>query len=257
MAYTPTCQGMINAIAAMLNQPANSYIFASAAGTGQGQLALTPQQGAMQVINQALNECARLTIPIWDTATVTVLEGSNILGPYNQVQSTAGRTLSVPISVTTPDGYQPAQAMIGYVLNGQGRCLDPASGSPTAWADQGSAMYLSMPLASAITFSVTGYFLPINFDWNVAPADQDLDMWIDEECRRLVEYWAAAEIVKRRIDVPDLQQRAQLWPQAMYQLRTQIYERLVANDSTAAALFPPLPTLPSPPIVPRPQAANI
>ena len=250
-----TAQNIINNMASDLGQSANSYIFAIAAGTGQGQMAITPAEGAMKLINEAQADCVRMTIPIWDTATVTVTN-SNILGPYNTITSAAGRTLAIPVNIESGN-FTVQQSLLGYLFNGERACLDPAANCPCGWADQGSSAMLSVPTNGATTFAVGGYFLPIPLNTSGDPTSQTMDPWLDGEALRLITYWAVAEIIGRRVDVPDVMQRAQVFAPKMQALRQQVYERMVSSDSSISALFPPLPSNTTPPIVARPQAANI
>jgi hypothetical protein len=206
-------------------------------GTGEG---VTPTiDGTTQFclwITEGMERLARLCVPVSDVATATASQPGpgGIIGPFSEIQSTAGRTLYSPTYVSI--GNTNLQATNLGFLNNTVWFPPAPDGDPTAWANVTTFIDLG-DYTSNPTFTIQGYFLPIP----VTATSTPIDPFFDDYMQRTVAFYVAWMVCAKNRDNTVLQSREVACLNEFVGGVKELYSRLVLTDITLPAIFPQAP----------------
>ena len=231
-------QDVINLALGYISETQASIVGALPSGTGEDNFEVLSAAQFLYWANEGQNRVTRFCIPIQDAATVLV--SAPALGiatvPYTTVTSAAGRTLHRPSQVADQSGFPLRSANMGYLPDSY---WYPArsSGAPQAWADNNSAMAFSPFTGEAQEMTVAGYFLPLP----LTTAETALDPYIDDFSARTIAYYVAMQAAQKNADNSLIASRMGVLGNEFISSVKEIYARLIENDSTMSAFFPPVP----------------
>jgi hypothetical protein len=227
-------QDVIDYALKMLAQTQASIVAGFPSGTGEADgYAISPTTQMLSWATEAQNRIARLCMPIQDVAAVQpAAAGAPILAAYTQIVAPSGRTMHQASQIMIA-GRQLQAANMGYLSGGYWYPPD-LYGNPTAWANNNSGVALSAYTTQPI-FTVLGYFLAVP----LTALDQDLDPFIDDYAQIAMWSYLAWRIAVSNQDNTVLAERAGSCLQEFANTVREIYTRLISNDNTLSAYFPP------------------
>lgn len=156
-----TANDLINQAKTYLSLVQSDQVAALPDGFTQGSYAIASDAQHLIWLNEGQNQLALLCTAIEDTISIPVTTPGQITLPaYATLTNANGRQPHTPLTVSIgTTNLQPANT--GFLnVTPNWYPPDPATGNPTAWADNKTAIVLSQDFTSTPTILMLGYFLP-------------------------------------------------------------------------------------------------